>query len=57
MIVKDTYGYKLIELDYIIKGKEEKNTKLSSRAYRTANAPKPFKRAFSKLLNGRTLFN
>ena len=57
MIVKDTYSYGLIELDNIVRGKEEKNTKLSSRAYGTANALKTFKRAFSKLLNRRTPFN
>ena len=56
-VVKDTYGYGPMELDNIVRGKEEKNSGPSSRAYGTANAPKPFKRAFGKLSEERTPFN
>ena len=55
--MKDTYSYGLIELDNIIRGKEEKNTRLFNRAYKTTNALKTFKCAFSKLLNKKISFN
>ena len=45
-----------VEFNYLMKG-IGKNNRLFSKTYRTANALKLFKRAFSKLLEERTPFN
>ena len=45
-----------VEFNHLIKG-IGKNNGPSSKTYGTANALKPFKRAFGKLLEERTLFN
>ena len=45
-----------VEFNYLIKG-IEKNNRLFSKIYKTTSALKLFKRAFSKLLEERILFN